>query len=375
MSPGFTGVSSGDWRTLDDEVTGPEVYLIYEDERLFRGIGPAPGTIEEIEPGTLELDGSGEFGWSVGENANIKVTGTRAGDPPFVIHRSAAAGATWTIPITTTRLAQLARAGDDAYALDGGIIYRTVDSGTIWNQIVAAPSDGAFRGIALSTTNLYIEFEPNVPQHNYQVKIAPITGGSPADLLHDGRIIGQVAEGMLLVDMAFSEPIGEVLGPWVLKRYVGSSPTTVSGIPDEFFETEVVSGENVIIATYNTLGVACKGQTAILVGRHKPTESSGMQGVIYRSTDKGLTFSEVKRWDLPGLTEKFGHVEVGYDGQREGIWWCGGAGNVGDGTVGLWRSEDDGLTWALVPSPSTGLVALDNTPQIISAGRPEGATR
>jgi hypothetical protein len=370
MAPGFTGVSAGPWRTLSDEVPPPEVYLIYEGSLLYRGVGPAPGAIEAISESTTELAPGADLGWSVGEAANLKVSGGRSGDPAFQIHRSPTAGTTWTTPIPTSLNARVARDGDDAYAINGGGgISRTVDSGTIWNEIVAAPSDGVYRLLLVSTTHLYLEFEPDATQLAPIVRVTSNTGGSPTDLLLHGRMVGQVDTGMLLVDMAFDEPGGEIEGPWVLKRFVGSSPTTVTGVPDEFF----TYGEEDILAMYGSRGVACHGTTAILVGRSKAGDGEPYEGVIYRSTNKGLAFTEVKRWTLDPLSEKFGKLEVGYAGREDGIWWCGGAKD--DAGLGLWRSEDDGLTWTFVLSPTAGLLSLDDAPRIISSGRPAGTSR
>lgn len=369
---GFTGVNYGEL-TVVQAPPDVEVYLIFEGARFGKGKGPAPGAIELITESVAELTHGAHFGWSISDAAVIKISGPRTGDPAFQIHRSPSVGTTWTIPIPTTLDAHMARASDDAYAINsGGGISRTVDSGTTWNEIVAAPGSGTYQVFIISTTHLYIEFMPETDQAHPQIKITANTGGSAADLIHDGRLVGQVAEGMLVVDMAFTEPVDEIIGPWSLKRYVGSTPSDVTGIPDEFFT--LVGEENTIVAMYQSRGVACKGNTAILVGRNKIDADTADQGVIYRSTNKGLAFTEIKRWTLAGTTEKFGHIEVGYAGTVDGIWWCGGANDDSLGP-GLWRSEDDGLTWTFVNPPDVGLVGLDDSPQIISSGRPEGTSR
>lgn len=203
------------------------------------------------------------------------------------------------------------------------------------------------------------------------VRIASIDGGASSELLDAGRVIGQVGAGMLIVD--YTVGVDPAVGPWDLTRYVGAAGTAVSGVPQEFVDfVEPVAGDR---AYHTYTGVACLDTTAILTAQTKDGGSSMPEFiVIYRSTDSGASFTEVKRWQTDIFTGKFGSTEVGYKGSGGGVWWVGAAFEAS--VVGLWRSADDGLTWTLVPNPTgLGTISLDNQPQIISSGRPDQRER
>jgi hypothetical protein len=197
---------------------------------------------------------------------------------------------------------------------------------------------------------------------NGRVYICSNLGGTPSVLLEIGRIIGQVADGMLITDMTNDDVVIRDLGPWVTTRYVGSSGTPVTGLPPEHIG---IDRESVITDLFTCETVACKVTTAILLAREILSPETPTTQIIYRSTDTGRSFTEVHRWTEDVLINKFGKVEIGYSGDTDGIWWVGGASS--DANLGVWRSEDDGLTWTFISSPPDH--AINSTPVIISAGR------
>jgi hypothetical protein len=158
---GFVGVGARSLVQLDPKGDGPEVYLLYSGE-LWRGI--APGVIEHVD-GAAEVVGfNGRRGWSFGSSVNLMVV-VAIGPSGFTIHRTVASGNEWVSDVNSTKMPILERIVDDMYAIDDDshAIFRTVDGGTIWNQIVdpAADPHGNYTEIHLIPNFIYIQAEPD----------------------------------------------------------------------------------------------------------------------------------------------------------------------------------------------------------------------
>jgi hypothetical protein len=309
-------------------------------------IGHAPGATAHItEPG----EDNPQRIWSHLEITSVRVL--TSGDV-YKVWTSSDGGHSWTEQ-EVAHPVDLARAFDELYGVDGGI-WKSVTAGATWSEIVAAPSDPEFiEKIVLSTTNLYASIHNGIDAA--AVNCYGLDGSGMVEVFENGGLIGQVDEGVLAFE-------GGILDGAPVLRLVGSAPSAVTGLPDQF--------TGLTLNYHNNSAVACKGNTAILIAASLTTEVEGDDdGILYRSTDQGLTWTEVHTWKL-GFSLKSGNLSVAYDGASEGVWWANAA--VEGSTEGLWRSEDDGVTWALVVPTWE---EIQNAPPIASAAMPSGASR
>jgi hypothetical protein len=379
MTLGFLRVGAGEWVLPEGEDF--EVYLLF-DATLCHGRAPSDaGAIVPVESSQTAF----AIAWSYTSSSSLKVANLNSlpgdtTDNPHDIVTSTDAGASFG-PAQHSAYPPRAQRRDDEYiALEEGIAYRTVTGGSLWHELVSAldPSIGLYQQVAISTLHAYLRVQVNTDldtELHTPIYIADATaagGGSGSELLHDGHVIGQVGDGMLICDRTGATSI---FSPMPIKRFTGPTAESTSGLPDEFTGDSPTGGtDDRPFFTYN--GAALKGTTAICTAQSHPPSLAPTTGFIYRSTNSGRAWSQVHTWTMPSTTGKFGTIEIGYAGHKDGIWWVGGGGDGVGAPAALWRSDDDGQTWSSVPVP-TDLPSLstNNTPAIVSAARPEDASR
>jgi hypothetical protein len=153
----------------------------------------------------------------------------------------------------------------------------------------------------------------------------------------NATFIGQVDDGMIAWVVSLADSIVAAVP---IRRYVGSSFVEITSVPLPYVQG--VPPYDFI--TYS--GAACHGTTALLASSEQVDGTNTIR--IFRSTDKGFTFTEVFSWEVIWAF-KGQQFALAYNGDTEGSWWV----NKGEnpealGTPGLFHSIDDGLTWTFV---------------------------